>query len=539
MTHFHRNASSVFGLPLVAALLSCMFLPSSVVALGKEARVAVVIGNNLGLQNEKPLQYAEHDAERFYAIMTELGGVEKERAYLVLGGNNKDVLRAVDEAKGRIHELSRLGPTAIIVYVSAHADEENLHLEGTLLPIEELRKTLSKTPATLRLVVIDACRTGASMQTKGGRKGPDISVNMHRSEKLQGDLFIRSSSSGEPAQEWSFFRGALFTHHMVAGLRGAADIDGNGRVTLAESYSYAFQKTVSSAVTAKAGPQHPSFDFKMKGFGDWTFTSPGEERSAIIIDRDIEGMVWVIDREGHVVAEVRKEASGQRVRLAVKPGWYRVIVPEGNLAQVADINLSFGKERRLAKREMVSMSLRDVVTRGDIPVVLRPFETTLQYHFNKGILDGIPWLHTVTLGLWFTAGRWTVGSALSVGGTEFDAVRDRVKHVEGHFRLALGRAFPFSSVTLTAGVFAAVTGVWQTVTTVDEEISDAPNYASRTKQNAWLPSGGVYLNLGVPVTERVWLNIDGSVGPIWVFMADEAVNLEVAANAGIGVGWRF
>jgi hypothetical protein len=68
------------------------------------------------------------------------------------------------------------------------------------------------------------------------------------------DLF----SSGEAAQEWSFLRGSLFTHHLLAALRGAADIDGDGRVSLSEAYTHAFRHTTIGAIESNGGPSTPA-----------------------------------------------------------------------------------------------------------------------------------------------------------------------------------------------------------------------------------------------------------------------------------------
>lgn len=507
-------------------------------AAAEEARVAVVIGSNVGLGHERPLQYAEQDARRFCALVTEIGGVEKERAYLVTGGDAAAVRRAVDEAKGRIHELSRLGPTALIVYVSAHADETNLHLEGTTLSVDELRQRVGQTPASLRLVIIDACRTPVESAEKGGVPGPGVSVSLHRSEKLQGDLYISSASRGEPAQEWSFLKGALFTHHLVTGLRGAADLDGNGRISLSEAYSYAFRRTLSGAVTARSGPQHPSFDFHMAGHGDWTFTSPGKERSAIVLKESIAGTVWVVDRESRMVAEVEK-AEETTVRLAVSPGWYRIIVPEENRAMVTDVSLAFGKERSVERRDLVTMRLRDVVERGPEPVVLRPLLLSLRYAFTNGTVDGLGGFHLGALSLDLFFGGWTAGLTLFSGGKRFDAVRSRVTHIEGELHLRGGRERVFPHVSLWLGIYGGVARVWQTVTADQEDELEANGIDATSERKAWLPSVGAYATLGVPLTERLWLTVDGAFGAKWIFMADDETTVGYDGRIGLGLGWRL
>ncbi|MCK6546454.1 caspase family protein, partial [Myxococcota bacterium] len=116
---------------IVAALVTAAPAP--------DTRVAVVVGNNVGLPEDVVLRYAEADAKRMHTLLVESGGVEPSRAALVLGGTARDVERAIAEAAGRVDELARLGPVSMIVYVSSHADERDLHLEGTRLPIAQVR----------------------------------------------------------------------------------------------------------------------------------------------------------------------------------------------------------------------------------------------------------------------------------------------------------------------------------------------------------------------------------------------------------------
>src|SRR5439155_1760197 len=76
----------------------------------------------------------------------------------------------------------------------------------------------------------------------------------------------------ELALESREIRGSFFTHHFVSGLRGAADASGDGRVTLAEAYEYAFSRTVSATSGTVVGPQHPAYDYRLSGKGDFVLT---------------------------------------------------------------------------------------------------------------------------------------------------------------------------------------------------------------------------------------------------------------------------
>ena len=53
-----------------------------------------------------------------------------------------------------------------------------------------------------------------------------------------------------PIRESGDIEGSYFTHHMLSALRGAGDRDGNGVVTLAEAYQYAYAHTLGSVAAS-------------------------------------------------------------------------------------------------------------------------------------------------------------------------------------------------------------------------------------------------------------------------------------------------
>ncbi len=56
----------------------------------------------------------------------------------------------------------------------------------------------------------------------------------------------------------------LFTHFLVQGLRGAADLDRDGIVSLQEIYQY-LEQQVSQKSRAMGGNQHPVMKGEMEG----------------------------------------------------------------------------------------------------------------------------------------------------------------------------------------------------------------------------------------------------------------------------------
>jgi uncharacterized caspase-like protein len=76
------------------------------------------------------------------------------------------------------------------------------------------------------------------------RRGGTRVCPLERQRVRAGLVWLFASDTGEAAQESDELRGALFTHYWVSGLRGAADANGDGRVTLAESYDFAYSQTL-------------------------------------------------------------------------------------------------------------------------------------------------------------------------------------------------------------------------------------------------------------------------------------------------------
>ena len=67
-------------------------------------------------------------------------------------------------------------------------------------------------------------------------------------------MILTASSANEVSAENDRLAHGIFTYFLLEGLRGKADIDGDGIVTVDESYRYVFDK-----VTTESGQeQHPA-----------------------------------------------------------------------------------------------------------------------------------------------------------------------------------------------------------------------------------------------------------------------------------------
>ncbi|MBN1962229.1 MAG: hypothetical protein JW841_14935 [Deltaproteobacteria bacterium] len=65
---------------------------------------------------------------------------------------------------------------------------------------------------------------------------PVAAFDLHVTENTTGEIVIFSSASDEQSYESDEHDGALFTTHWITGLRGAADVNKDRRVTLIVFY---------------------------------------------------------------------------------------------------------------------------------------------------------------------------------------------------------------------------------------------------------------------------------------------------------------
>lgn len=300
-----------------------------------ERRFALIVGDSQGGAGTRPLRYAERDAKRIHAILTRLGGVREEDARL-LTGVDADALRlAFAELSDKARAAKAAGDTTLfILYYSGHARDGDLRLGDSRLPLEELRASLRDAPADVRIGLLDSCQSGAITRSKGARLAPAFDVAHGTSP--HGLVLIASSSADEESQESDEINASFFTHYLASGLLGDADASGDGKVTLAEAYTYAYARTVGGTAETRAGSQHPVYLYDLGGAGDVVLTELSPARGGLVFPSGDEGVYVVLDPSRKAIAEVAKGPGGAR-RLSLAPGRYTVKKRLADAVLVGDV----------------------------------------------------------------------------------------------------------------------------------------------------------------------------------------------------------
>jgi hypothetical protein len=260
---------------LIAA--SLFALPS----LAQAKTVAVVVGNNeppAGAPGEglATLRYADDDAHRYAELLRRF----TDETVLLTVYDRQTRERVRDAAVDGPPTLAALrktlasfdGEEDLTVYIvfTGHGalDEAGAPFLAMLdapLTRDLLFDTLlAKLDAKRVHLIIDACHAAGVVGIRGGRFGKEIdgstsAVTEDDEERWAKERtlarfphvgVLASSSAGESSHEWSVLEAGVFSHEILSGMWGAADINEDRRIEYSELQSF-----VASANRAVADPR--------------------------------------------------------------------------------------------------------------------------------------------------------------------------------------------------------------------------------------------------------------------------------------------
>lgn len=349
------------GRLVVAALMALL----STEALGAPARMAVVVGSNGAAAGRPALRYAHEDARRMAEVLVQVGEFRPEHVKVLMDPSPQALLTAVDQQIAALR--GKPGETLLLFYYSGHADPRFLYPGGQALALEELRKRVDTPAATVRLGIIDACSGGGWTQAKGLQpEAQPFEVHVPMVVRSEGSVLIASSSGLENAHETEALRGSFFTHHLVAGLRGAADQAGDGEVSVVEAFSYARERTVRDTALMGVSPQHPSFDLNLRGRADLALTRVASAGSLLQLQQTRGPLKVMQAGSGGQVAEL--PLGERQAVLALPPGRYLVVRKDtGGQARAREVTLREGEKVTLEEDSLEPVGYASLSLKGGPP----------------------------------------------------------------------------------------------------------------------------------------------------------------------------
>ncbi len=338
-------------------------------------RFALAVGANNGGEDRVLLQYAVSDAEAILKVFKDLGGVEENDFLLLEEPDVRTFYTEMGKLQSRIEEsMSEYGRVEFIFYYSGHSDDKYILLGDEKISYETLRDTINSVDAHVRIAILDSCASGAFTRIKGGKKR--LPFLMDSAYDMRGFAVMTSSSANEASQESDLIQSSFFTHYLISGLRGAADMSQDGRITMNEAYQFAFNETLAQTTKTMSGPQHPYTDIQMSGTGDVVMTDVRRASVILVLGEDIFGQLFIHDRNDRLVVELTK-APGRRIELGLEEGEYRVInIPEGGVFE-STFKLDEGDEYELTPSEFAETDVEYTTPRGQREVQIEK-HTVLQ-----------------------------------------------------------------------------------------------------------------------------------------------------------------
>jgi len=332
------------------------------------ATFAIIVGVNRSVDGDVAvLHYADDDAARYLDLFRSLGA----RSYVLsrLDTNTQrlhpqvaaeallpvraDFERATAALAADVEQAHQRGVKTVLYFVYAgHGNVKEgrgyIALEDTRLDALELEAQLiSKIRADQTHMIVDACYSYFLTLERGpGGARHDI----HGFSQLGGLArretvgLLLSTSSARESHEWSGVESGVFSHEVRSGLYGAADVDGDGRVSYREIAAF-IDRANGSIANERFRPDvyaHPP-----KG-NDVLIDLRGNARHRIEVPATLGGHYFLEDSRGirfadfhndeHQAAYLLKPANAGRLYLRRLGDEAEFVIPSGGEAvSLADL----------------------------------------------------------------------------------------------------------------------------------------------------------------------------------------------------------
>lgn len=235
---------------------------------------AVVIGIN-DYQNIRKLRYSVNDANSFYHHLVAVNKIPSKNIILLI--DEDATLTKIRSSLGTQLKNKAGKEDMVIIYFAGHGatekdvtspdgdglekyllpyDVDPKDLYATALPMGEISRIFQRIQSDRLIFISDSCYSGAS----GGRTISLTEIRANISDAFldriatgKGKIILTASGANEVSAEKKHLQHGVFTYFLLEGMKGKADIDQDGLITVDEAYRYVSRR-VPDATNQE---QHP------------------------------------------------------------------------------------------------------------------------------------------------------------------------------------------------------------------------------------------------------------------------------------------
>lgn len=243
---------------------------------------AVVVGISKYQDRNLELRFANKDAQSFYGFLKSPGGgaVPDKQIDLLLDRNatRADIIQAINSKLRMAYDDDE-----VIIYIACHGvpdevsgelyflgyDADTRNIPGTGISQSDIQKAIATARAKKIIMVADACHSGSinvppTMAARGNAAYLTNKLLRGLTEVRGGVAMITASSANEFSREGENWDGhGVLTYHLVRGLKGPADKNNDGTITIREIHEYVYRAVADDT----NGNQHP--DLQGRFDNDW------------------------------------------------------------------------------------------------------------------------------------------------------------------------------------------------------------------------------------------------------------------------------
>ena len=517
----------------VGAVVLRASLLASRAARADPIRILVAASHSRGAPGELPLLHAAADVEHVESVLTSLGGFSPTNVVTLVDPTPAALDGAIDRASA-LAASHAPDEVTFLFYFSGHGDRDRIHLGPDTVAMADLTARVRAVPAALRILVTDACRSFPT-RAKGVTTEPGFAIESVVTHPADGVIWLFSAGEGEPALESDELMGGLFTHYWVSALRGAGDANGDGRVTLAESYDFAYSQTLLRSSRASGVLQHPAAVFDLRETAPIVLTTTGAAGALVRFPQaaDARYLVYAVGSRA-VLGELWGSAE-RAVAFALPAGRYVVERSNGEASAGLEFSLSSGEARTLRADEFRAVPAEQLASKGGT-IVLRPNEVGVEFAVGASRLSTIGEL----VGLRY-AYRWddwalSLGASGGLGRQSTSAEDVTLKSIGGD--VLVQRRWTLGALSLGLGLGAEADVIWQTLVRTDAARVAAAGYQTTQQYTGLAPGPIASAHLRLAIGASAWVELAARGGVLFPRLSADPADMWTA-RVGIGTGMQF